>query len=1106
MSISKRSPQLLFISLFFLGFTLTSRLQPQQESEQVLPDNTLPPLITVSMDEDAPLWNQLSPEEQQQAIADAMDSMWQRRPDLESHRLEPMQVLAENGLIVFVGTDGYLYLLNPDGTVQMSLVTDVENIANPSWSPDEAFLAFVGDGGDGRCLYKLQMSDRQRTTLTCGFYTAWEPRWSPDGNQLTFWGQQVAEEAAHSWTVPAGGGEAIKLGPDLLEAISPDWIDHDTVVLAGEGSTDVWYIYRVDIASPNQPTSITPAINPDCVGTFAAYPVLSPSGTQVAFIGARSEGGKNSTVCYYDIYLVDPQGQAPPSPLTEVADTSETNHAAAGAMRWAADNQRLGLLASGSDNMLRLNVVSANDGAKNVLHGREGGGWWGWDWSPDDTLMAAGHRPTDGEWELDKVSPEPPDAGTFTPLAQGRGPAWSSLPLLVPVDLEARGIEVTQAIQRYNLQNPADATNNNIRLVAGKETIVRVYPRILNQGTDEDLTTSAHIWANLPDGSRIEGIPLNARIVPQQNPNRDMEAHSLNFRLDVPSDYTEPTITIVAEVNADRGVPEANLTNNTISATLNVVQLPTMQVIGVRVRYEYNNQTADAPPGEHIITAAERLRQIYPLGGADNPQITPHLNFNGTMTISCDLGSIPEDETFLDNCWAPFAREVATTIQTDDRYSNINNPRVYALLPERNQAPGWWIGYGDGTLARPVGLGRDLNNGVGDRSGNLMAHEFGHTFSRGHSSDLNNAPINQVGFNTIRNEMIPRNYHDIMSYVFGQMWISPASYEGILQEMEEEATAISQTETAVTPSGGVEVLIVGTINEPDLLMPGAFYVVERMSGTVPGGTGEYAIELLDENDFVLVSHLFDIDFTLAFGDGETAANMPPVILAEWVPFDPLTQKIVIRHGTEVLAERQLSENEPQATVIYPNGGENWVTGDLETITWLANDDDGDPLTYAVRYRPAPDAPWTVLATGLTTTMHTINTAELAGGEEAAIQVLATDGVRTGIDLSDGTFSVERQIPSIYLLAPEAGVVQRPYIPFALIGYAFDPEDGMLSGESICWHLSDDIVIGCGTHVSTSLAPGRYVITLKAVDSDLNETAESVIVQVGHLAYLPMVKR
>jgi hypothetical protein len=189
----------------------------------------------------------------------------------------------------------------------------------------------------------------------------------------------------------------------------------------------------------------------------------------------------------------------------------------------------------------------------------------------------------------------------------------------------------------------------------------------------------------------------------------------------------------------------------------------------------------------------------------------------------------------------------------------------------------------------------------------------------------------------------------------------------------------------------------------------------------------------------------------------------------------------------------------------PNGGEIWSATSPHTIAWNASDADGDLLTYSVFYSPN-GTNWVPVSMGITETQLTVNAAELAGGTQVRVRVLASDGVNTGVDQSDAPFTLERKGPETFILTPQGHRVIVPGTLLFLQGYAYDLEDGTLGDSALRWSSSRDGNLGTGSQTMVALSPGQHVITLAAMDSDGNTATASTDVFVGYKAYLQVVLR
>ena len=112
--------------------------------------------------------------------------------------------------------------MNADGTDQRNLSNTVANDKNPSWSPNNARLAFdsTRDGGKPE-LYVMGADGSLPVRLTTNdFVDAW-PVWSPDGARLVFQMDQASDLELHSMS--AGGGPSRRLTEVPGEDAEASW-------------------------------------------------------------------------------------------------------------------------------------------------------------------------------------------------------------------------------------------------------------------------------------------------------------------------------------------------------------------------------------------------------------------------------------------------------------------------------------------------------------------------------------------------------------------------------------------------------------------------------------------------------------------------------------------------------------------------------------------------------------------------------------------------------------------------------------------------------------------------------------------------------------------
>lgn len=115
------------------------------------------------------------------------------------------------------------------------------------------------------------------------------------------------------------------------------------------------------------------------------------------------------------------------------------------------------------------------------------------------------------------------------------------------------GIEITQGIQRFSLDDPSAASNNSVALIAGMDTIVRVFVRSSRDGFGMD-TTRITGWLNLRHTGRLDSTryaPINGTspgstpvIEAKPFPFRDQIDDSLNFRIPAAEAHNDGIISI----------------------------------------------------------------------------------------------------------------------------------------------------------------------------------------------------------------------------------------------------------------------------------------------------------------------------------------------------------------------------------------------------------------------------------------------------------------------------------------------------------------------------------------------------------------------------------
>jgi hypothetical protein len=323
------------------------------------------------------------------------------------------------------------------------------------------------------------------------------------------------------------------------------------------------------------------------------------------------------------------------------------------------------------------------------------------------------------------------------------------------------------------------------------------------------------------------------------------------------------------------------------------------------------------------------------------------------------------------------------------------------------------------------------------------------------------------------------------------IWITPKTYSYLFSQFSPQAN-----QQWVNTADERVLHISGEIGQDDSIRIDPWY--SFMSTPETSVTGTYTINAVDSLGQIVATQGFDISF-------EILSNSPVeteyALFSTVINFPQNTTAFRIMHDDTVLLAVPVSVNIPSIQVLSPNGGESWPISGDQVVSWEANDLDGDILFYSAEYTP-DGINWTVLAADITSTQITVNTAFLAGGNAARVKIVATDGVNTSVDESDGTFMVGKKNPQIFIISPSDNFSIQPGLSFSLQAYGYDLEDGEFDDAAYHWTSDRDGDLGNGFLRHVSLSPGKHNITLTVTDKDGNQATASVTIFIGYQQYLP----
>jgi hypothetical protein len=680
------------------------------------------------------------------------------------------------------------------------------------------------------------------------------------------------------------------------------------------------------------------------------------------------------------------------------------------------------------------------------------------------------------------------------------------------LDLIVRKMEVTQGIQYVD---DAVYEDNSVLLVRNTPTAVRVY---LESNTPIPVHNVSVSLVSRPCGS----IPWTehpamwpyATVAPV-DPDNPQDSYRAQRQTPDPGDTGQPLnatflvdpthletgcLDFEAQVNPAGLIVEEDYTNNTFTdAGHFFVSTQNLNVKFVQIDWcpgcPFDDTPRYKPSWNSIYSMISLLEQTYPVDDVRYWKARKEVNIT-SLTPNNFENEVP---------WGYVLVQLAAmkALTTDEAPGTF----YYGLLDER--VPHENCGMGWVPPAPRVAMGVAAG-GCGPET---TIHEIGHNAGRLHApcappgvsiEDVDpdwpeatnpDAAIGQTGFDVVRGLALPGApgtgtvYRDFMSYCAPE-WVSPYTY----MALHNALTAAAATLDAPT-SGGEQVdhiLVRGVMDENGEVSLSTSYHQDLPAGTHDAeGTGLFAIVLRDSSGDALFTRRFTPELTDAAGSRA---------FFEIMPYPPGTAKVDViapgMGGDEVLETADVSANAPQVTLTAPNGGEAFGLDGVVRVSWTASDPDDDPLSFAVLYSHDDGLTWEALAVDVPNLTVEMQLSELAGTSEGRFRVVATDGLTTGMDDSDSTFSVGSKAPDVTILSPpdRSRVLQGS--PVLLRGTGTDPEDGPLSDDALVWSCSRDGLLGGGATRVEVLSQGVHRIRLRGEDSDLDAASRFISVVVG----------
>jgi uncharacterized protein YkwD/acetyltransferase-like isoleucine patch superfamily enzyme len=633
-------------------------------------------------------------------------------------------------------------------------------------------------------------------------------------------------------------------------------------------------------------------------------------------------------------------------------------------------------------------------------------------------------------------------------------------------EVQLTALEVVQVVQNLN---------NSIPLIAEKPTFVRAH--VSSTIGSSVSNVNAKLTGKNGDTVVFEISPSNAgaSINVSDNPNRSKFNDSFLFEL--PKEYSTGNLTLEF-AGVDKPFACAD-TGNDCKETVNFATMPAIDMKLVDIVWL---RKLIAPTQKMRQAIPNNIYNIYPISTLNVTQSNVPLILNSRTSLNL----------------------LRTTIRNLFLMKYFDGPTA-----EKQ----YYYGVG-GKFYGTVGISlRPGTLGAGAYIEGIDRRVFGHNLELGYRSDrpcgnsvedssfsnsispVETGPNAVYGLNAKTKRIYRPTTSDFMTKR-KRSWISEYNYKCAIETLKSStrSTRSSRSIRSLVNTVTINGRITGTSSG----------VIDNLVNAVTTGSvdeptaGDYKMSLQTRDGSTeLAAYPFGPVNINVGGDSDASTGSSESAYSLILPRPDNMKRIVLydKNGTK-LDERIASENAPTVTVTYPNGGEN-IQNDAEklTISWNANDADGDTLTYAIDYSLDAGTSWKPLVSGYDQKSIEIDIALLAGTKQGKFRVIADDSFNSGSDESDATFTIEGKNPEVSITSPNNGDLFISGQTIYFVGQAYDKEDGKITGT---WSSDRDGDLGTGESLSLlaeDLAEGTHTITLTATDSDGQKGSSTISINV-----------
>jgi len=168
-----------------------------------------------------------------------------------------------------------LQVADADGFNPQTVLSSLEPIGGPKWSPDGSKLVYVSYESRKSTVIVQDLATGQRKVVSNFPGDNYAPSWSPDGKRIAL--ALSKDSIAQIYTVPSTGGEATRITESKAIDVSPAFTpDGQSIIFVSDRSGGP-QLYRIPAAG-GTPQRLT------FEGSYNLSPRMSPDGKLVAYV------------------------------------------------------------------------------------------------------------------------------------------------------------------------------------------------------------------------------------------------------------------------------------------------------------------------------------------------------------------------------------------------------------------------------------------------------------------------------------------------------------------------------------------------------------------------------------------------------------------------------------------------------------------------------------------------------------------------------------------------------------------------------------------------------------------------------------------------------